>query len=196
MKLIRFAAGALALVIALIGVGVITAGADHILECQRESEDQGRCALKEEGFTQTQERSFPLQDLEGARLDEYIFGHGSVGYRVEFIVDGQVIPLGVLTHGDRGPRAQMVNQVNDFVDDTTITELHVAEHERGFNAIVGGGFIGFGLLVLSLIVFLPAIAGAMSTRTPSRSTPDLDTEPDRAPPEPSDPWDEDDSNTW
>ena len=147
--------GGAGLFVMIIGIYVFFSGADHILECQRLTTDEGHCALTVSSLLGSTEREFSLDELGSVQLLESRSNDTTV-YRVGLVIEGEVVTLGVVDHRERAPREQMVQEVNDFLDEPTREKIRINEDERHFAMLMGSGAFFFGLVFFVIAIIAPS----------------------------------------
>ncbi len=116
------------------------------LHCERGS---GECALAVDRlFWSNSEETFPVDHLMGAHVGVSESSDGNT-YRVELVVDGEVIPFTSYYSSSRGPKQRNVWEVERFLRDREQPRLTLEEDGRWFGGIFGGIFFFVGLFVMT-----------------------------------------------
>ncbi len=128
------------------GLWVACSAKSGTLHCDRTT---GQCRLQQATLLQTQQETFPIQQLKGAaietnpRTDRY----GTVLENARVVLLPDRTPLLDLDGYDREPH-KIARQVNNFVGNPQTSSLYVTQGKRWIWWLVGTGVSSMGVFLL------------------------------------------------
>jgi hypothetical protein len=127
-------------------------GKEHTFECVRltPQTDEGTCELVSAGVRGDVEvQTLPISELQGARVaSHYDSDDGTTTYRVELLTERGDIPLTEVWSSGQSGKQQNAQDIEQFVQDQSITTLTIAQDDRWFGYLFLGIFGGIGLLIM------------------------------------------------
>ncbi|MEB3335875.1 MAG: hypothetical protein VKJ46_00310 [Leptolyngbyaceae bacterium] len=133
----------------LIGWPFVLLASAQTLTCQREEPTQGLCTLKAKQGPLSWEKTlqdFPVNQLQGAELESSTRSTSNL-YRIVIITKEKALPLTSTFASGQENKAEIVDQINAFVNNLEQSSLQVQQDDRWFFYIMGGIFIVVGNLV-------------------------------------------------
>ena len=126
------------------------------LHCVRTGADQIRCDITQKllGFQPLNERH--VNSIQMAEVDQSTGSDGDSTYRVIFVTPSDRVPLTNYTSSDYAPKADLVHQVNDFINSDQQSVLDVQEKIVWWKWLFFFGFtgLGVGMILVSLKKYL------------------------------------------
>jgi hypothetical protein len=110
------------------------------LTCQRVQLTQGSCLFVHSRLLRSDEKTMPLNQLQGAKVDVKIDTKRRSSYRLVLLTDGGEVPF--TTTFISG--AEDANRINAFIANPGEISLRVQQDDRWFAYIFGGICILFG----------------------------------------------------
>ena len=114
------------------------------LKCDRGSQ---RCLLENGAWVGQSTNSFPIETLQGARLERNR-GRRSSTYRVILNTSMQPLRFNQIASSGVDPKQNVIDQVNAFVQNPQQRSLHVQQDERFLPFLLGAGFAIAGIYLL------------------------------------------------
>ena len=143
--------------IAMVGL-VITYyfGRSADLHCVRAGERLISCGITQKllGVQALDERR--VNGIQKAEVDESIDSQGDATYRVVFVTPNGRVPLTHFTSSDYAPKADLVHQVNNFINSDQQSILDVQVKIEWWKWLFFFGFtgLGVGMILVSLKKYL------------------------------------------
>ncbi len=127
-------------VFAATGLFVITIfGQPAILSCQRTAANQGTCKLVASNFPSRQEVDIPLNELEGAKINEDTD-------LVMLLTNNQEVAFTSYSITNEKEEESIANRINNFVKNPSQKTLTVhKDNSQWFHYALGGSLIAAGL---------------------------------------------------
>jgi hypothetical protein len=152
------------LVFVAVGLGVgLLVGKVAVLQCQRTGSG-GECQFSTHNLIGTSNlMTFPVTDLQGARLRISEDSDGDETYRVEFQVKEEWIPLAQVYSSGYTKKDVAVRSINTFITNRGQSGLTIRQDDRFFAMLFGGIFITVGLVTMFIL-------GQITTLRLDRST--------------------------
>ncbi len=114
------------------------------LTCDRLPNGSGTCEILHSTLWQTRRQTFPLEDLQGTEVVSNPSSEGNTTYQVVLLLPEKSIPLSDFSSSDdRTHHQEQADRINQFVQDSTQSNLAIAEDL----------FSLFGLMVIPSILF-------------------------------------------
>lgn len=114
------------------------------LTCDRLPDSSGTCEILHSTLWQTRRQTFPLEDLQGTEVVSNPSSEGNTTYQVVLLLPEKSIPLSDFSSSnDRTHHQEQADRINQFVQDSTQSNLAIAEDL----------FSLFGLMVIPSILF-------------------------------------------
>jgi len=131
-------------------------GRSDDFHCVRTGAEQIRCDITQKllGFQPLSERR--ENNIQAADLDQSTGSDGDATYRVVFITPNGRVPLTNYTSSDYTPKADLVRQVNDFINSDQQSILDVQVKIEWWKWLFFAGFtgLGVGMILVSLKKYL------------------------------------------
>ena len=122
-----------------------------VLDCQRQTFDQGQCQVKTLQGPLEWERNpqtFTLRQFRGAALEsQYSRSNAGRIYRVVLRTEQETIPLTYHFDSEVAEKHVLADQINGFLSNPNQKTLNVRQGDRSFSYEMGGGFVAMSLLV-------------------------------------------------
>lgn len=113
------------------------------LTCQRVEPTQGRCQFVRSRLLGSQERTIPLNQLQGAKVDVNESSKGDT-YRIVLLTDGGQVLFTTASSSGAEEKQNNADQINAFIGNPGKTSLRVQQDDRWFAYPFGGIFILLG----------------------------------------------------
>jgi hypothetical protein len=136
--------GGVSFVLAALAI-IIFYGRRITFTCQRVEPTQGNCQLMSFGLLGSNEITIPLNQLQGAKVDESSDGDT---YRVVLLTNDGDVPFTPICSSGAGEKQKNVNLINAFIGNTEKTFLRVQQDDRLSAYFLGGIFLIGGLILL------------------------------------------------
>lgn len=121
------------------------------LTCDRLPEGSGTCEIRQSTLLQTRVQTFPLENLQGAEVVSFPSSEGnSDSHQLFLLLPEEPIPLSNVSSSDRQYHQDKADRINQFVQDSTQSNLELAEDLVGLKIIAFLFFSGSGLIVLAI----------------------------------------------
>jgi hypothetical protein len=137
-------------------VGLVFAK-QYAFECERLSPqtDEGNCELTAAGFRGTETTSFPISELQGARVaSNYDSEDRSTTYRVEILTERGELPITPVWSSGQQSKQEMADEIEQFAQNQSISNLAIAQDDRWFGYLFLFIFGGVGLAMIVVPVLL------------------------------------------
>jgi hypothetical protein len=145
------------LVIALVGPFItFYIGRSADLHCVRTGADQIRCDITKKLLGFQPLGTSRVYGIQKAEVDENIDSQGDSTYRVVFVTPYERVALTSFTSSGYAPKADLANQVNDFINNDQPSILEVQQKIDGWIWVFFFGFtgLGVGMILVSLKKFM------------------------------------------
>lgn len=138
----------MALLFIVSGLAVLlTFGNRTTLSCDRSQPPVGVCTLRTENILSRKEKPIAVNQLLGAYVDETI-GKDGPTYRVVLQTTSGDIPFTNIYSSGSADKQQMADQINKFLQYSSLSTLLVKSDSRIVMVIFSGVFVGVGGLQL------------------------------------------------
>lgn len=134
---------------------MLEVGKVSILQCDRPLPEQISCVLTRQNLLRKNTINLSTGQLKQAELG-ISRGDDSDTYRVNLITDEGIIPLNNNYSSGLESKRNNVNKINQFIQDSSLSNLTVIQDDRWFGYLFGGVFalVGGGLMIFSLTFFI------------------------------------------
>ncbi len=131
-----------------IGVGESQRIGRYRVICDR-LPDSGHCEITQSSFWQTRRETFPLKDLQGAEVVLRNSSKRKTTYQVVLLLPGKLMPLHDFLSSDRPSHQKQADLINQFVQDSTQSNLAISRNMFGLMITSFLGFCGMGLFMIA-----------------------------------------------
>lgn len=111
--------------------------------------DSGHCEITQSSFWQTHRQTFPLKDLQGAKVVSRNSRGRNTPYQLVLLLPGKLIPLHDFWRGDRPSHQKQADLINQFVQDSTQSNLAISRNMFGLMIRSFLSLCGLGLLIIT-----------------------------------------------